>query len=113
MSTAVAESQRADRAGTLSAGEAIQLDARRRLAWPDKAGLVTAFVIAAMSAFACAIVLIAGETVTYDRLNYALAAWSGVAVLAIAAPLWLFMRAIDFLAGGPSRRQANGDHGNA
>lgn len=74
------------------------------MAWPDKAGLVIALIVAAMSAFACAAVLIAGETMTDERLNQTLAAWTGIAVLAIAVPLWLLMRVVDALAGGPSRR---------
>lgn len=80
---------------------------RAHLAWPDKAGLVIGFVVAAMSIDASAIVLIAGETVTYGRLNHALAAWAGIAVLAIAGPFWLLMRVIDTIAGGPSHRRAD------
>lgn len=66
-----------------------------------------AFVVTAMSVFACAVVLVAVETVTYGRLNHVLAVWASLAGLAIAGPLWLLMRVIDTLAGGPSRRHAD------
>lgn len=92
------------------AGRTNAVHAPRRLAWPDKAGLVIALIVSAMSVFACTIVLIVGETVTYGRLNQALAVWAGLAVLAIAGPLWLLMRVIDTLAGGPSRRHADRQH---
>ena len=142
MSTALAKSRRADWAGNVPGGDAVQLETRpfrwsrhadvadpprsdrtggragavsapRHLAWPDKAGLAIALIAAVMAAFACAIVLIAGETVAYDRLNHALALWAATAVLTTAGPLWLLMRAIDFLTGGPSRRRADRErHGN-
>jgi len=110
MSIAVAEGHRADRAESQPGGRATARSARNRLAWPEKAGLVIALIAAAMSVFACAIVLIVGETVTYGRLNNTLAIWAGMAVLAIAGPPWLLMRVIDALAGGPSRRHMDRAH---
>ncbi len=108
---ALAESRAAAPARrNLRIGRAHAVAAPRPLPWPDKAALVIAFVIAAMSMYACAIVLIAGETVTYDRLNHTLAAGTGMAVLASAGPLWLLLRVIDTLAGGPSSRRAVLDH---
>ncbi|MES2293847.1 MAG: hypothetical protein V4527_11165 [Pseudomonadota bacterium] len=77
------------------------------LAWPEKAGLVTALVIAVLSALACATVLFAAGTLSFSKLNYALAMWSGAAELTIAVPIWLLMRAIDFAANGPARRRAD------
>ena len=136
MSIAVAKGHGADRAESLPVGNAAQLEtwsvrrlrdteavvplqpdhvsgrtdpvrAPRHLAWPDKAGLVIAVIVAAMSIFACAIVLLAGETVTYGRLNNALAAWTGMAELGIALPIWLLMRVIDTVTGGPWHRHAD------
>jgi hypothetical protein len=77
---------------------------RTHLVWADKVGLVTAFVIAVLSALVCAAVLVAADTVTFSRLNHALAVWSGVAELTIALPIWLLMRGIDFATDGPARR---------
>ena len=77
------------------------------LVWPEKVGLVTALVIAVLSALACATVLFAAGTVSFSKLNYALAMWSCVAELTVALPIWLLMRAIDFAANGPARRRAD------
>ena len=86
-------------------------DAQRKriyLAWPEKVGLATALVVAVLSALACATVLFAADTVSFSKLNYALAMWSCVAELTVALPIWLLMRAIDFAANGPARRRADG-----
>jgi hypothetical protein len=76
------------------------------LAWPDKVGLVTALVIAVLSAFVCATLLLAADTMTFSRLNHLLAMWSGAAELIIALPIWLLMRGIDFAIDGPAHRRA-------
>ena len=78
---------------------------RSHLAWPDKAGLVTAALIAVLSTIICATVLMAAGSVFYVRLNYTLAEWAVSAELAIALPIWLLMRAIDFGTDGPAQRR--------
>lgn len=80
---------------------------RMHLVWPEKVGLVTALAVAVMSALVCATVLFAADTMSFGKLNHALALWSGVAELIIALPIWLIMRAIDFAANGPAHRRAN------
>ena len=77
------------------------------LVWPEKVGLVTASVIAVLSALVCATVLFAAGTVSFGKLNHVLAVWSGVAELTIALPTWLLMRGIDFAASGPAHRRAD------
>ncbi len=52
-------------------------------------------------------VLAAGETLSYGRLNHALALWTGLALVAGTLPIWLLMRTADILAGGPWRRHAD------
>ena len=92
---------RADRSGLRS-----QIPLKRmHLDWPEKVGLVTALVVFVLSAFVCAAVLFAAETVSFGKLNHALAMWSGMAELTIALPIWLLMRGIDFAANGPGRRR--------
>jgi len=80
------------------------------LPWPDRAGLVAAFIVAALAVFSWVVVFLAVETVTYGRLNDMLASWTLAAELALALPFWLGLRVIDFLCGGPCiRRQAAKD----
>ena len=76
------------------------------LVWADKVGLAAVIVIAVLSALACATVLLAADTLSFGRLNHVLAVWSGMAELAVALPIWLLMRGIDFAANGPARRRA-------
>ena len=66
-----------------------------------------AVIIAAIAIYVCVVVLVAGETVTYGRLNNALAAWTGIAELGIALPIWLLLRVMDTLTGGPWHRHAD------
>jgi hypothetical protein len=77
------------------------------LAWPEKVGLAAALAVAVFSAIACATVLFAADTLSFATLNHVLAIWSCVAVLTVALPIWLLMRAIDFAANGPARRRAD------
>jgi hypothetical protein len=79
---------------------------RTHLIWADRVGLVSVVVVAVLSAIVCVAVLLAANTVTFGRLNHALAVWSGVAELAIALPTWLLMRGIDFAIDGPAHRRA-------
>lgn len=77
------------------------------LAWPDRAGLVAAFIVAALCVFGWIVTFLSVETVTYGRLNYALAYWTVAAEMMTVAPGWLALRVIDFMKGGPeARRQA-------
>jgi hypothetical protein len=90
------------------AGLGQQIPLRRvHLVWPEKVGLVTALAVAVLSALFCVTVLYAADTVSFGKLNHALAVWSGVAELTVALPIWLLMRGVDFAANGPARRRAN------
>jgi len=80
---------------------------RIHLVWADKVGLVVAFVIAVFCVLVCAAALVAAETVTFWSLNHVLIAWSGMAELTIALPIWLVMRGIDFATNGPAHRRAD------
>ena len=75
------------------------------LAWPDRAALVAAFIIAALCVFAWIVTFLSVETVTYGRLNNALAFWTLVAEMVTAVPFWIFLRVIDFMNGGPETRR--------
>jgi len=83
------------------------------LVWADKVGLVAALAIAASAAWVCAVTFLTVGTMTYNRLDMAMASSTLAIELAIAVPIWLFMRAIDFAMRGPARRQANRTFRNA
>lgn len=80
------------------------------LAWPEKAALVTAFIIAALSIIVWITAFAAVGTMAYGRLNNTLAAWAGMAEMAIALPIWILLRTIDLIESGPRRRRAAREH---
>ena len=82
-----------------------KLSKRSHLAWPDKAGLVTAAVVAVCSTTICATLLMAAGSLFYVRLNHTLADWAVSAELTIVLPIWLLMRVIDFGVDGPAQRR--------
>ncbi len=71
------------------------------LTWADRAGLITAFAIAAAALYTAVITLLAAKTMVSPRLDEALAAWTVIAEIGIALPLWLLLRAIAYLFRGP------------
>lgn len=77
------------------------------LVWADKVGLVAAFAVAASAALVCAVTFLTVGTMTYRRLDMAMVSSTLVTELAVAAPIWLLMRAVDFAMRGPARRRAN------
>lgn len=75
------------------------------LAWPDKATLVIAVLIAALCVIVWTTTLASAGIYLYGRLDHALALWAAVAELGFALPLWLVLRLIDVVNGGPTRRR--------
>lgn len=74
------------------------------LAWPEKVALLTAVTIAALCIIVWVTALSSAGTVIYSRLNNALAAWAALAEFGTVLPLWLVLRIVDSVKGGPGRR---------
>ena len=77
---------------------------RSHLIWADKFALAIALSVAALAVVAGAVVLAAVGTASDRRLDIAVASWTALAEVVTALPAWLIMRAIDFVAGGPTHR---------
>ena len=79
--------------------------------WADRIGLAfVAFIAAAAVALSVILFIAIGSGMMSDgRLNGDIALWSGIAEVALALPLWLLLRGIDLLFGGPRRRARRGD----
>jgi hypothetical protein len=81
-----------------------------RMIWADRIAFGFAVFIAASAAAVCVILMIAiGGLAADTRLFTEIGLWAGLTELVTALPLWLLLRGIDYLAGGPrlrARREA-------
>ena len=86
------------------AGRHMSLHKRNHLIWADKFALVLALSVAALGVVAGVAVLAAVGTLSDRRLDLAVVDWIAWVEIATALPVWLIMRGIDLIAGGPSHR---------
>ncbi len=75
------------------------------LAWPEKVALVAAFIVAALCVSGWILTFLSVEFVAYGRLDNALAFWTVIAEVVTVVPIWLLLRGIDLVNGGPEARR--------
>lgn len=78
------------------------------MTWADKVALGLALLIAAASLFVWIPAAIALRTAFDGSFDRYMLLWTVEAELAIALPLWLGLRVIDFIASRSRRRAAHG-----
>lgn len=71
------------------------LEPIQQLHWADKAGLLTATIVAAGAGLLSLVAIAAVASPFFWRFDLTLMSWSLVLVGTIALPLWLGLRAID------------------
>lgn len=77
--------------------------------WADKVALGVTASIAAAGFFVWLLAIIALKTAFDGSFDRYMLFWIAEAELAVALPLWLGLRAVDWFLGGPARRQAQRD----
>ena len=74
--------------------------------WADRAGLAIAALIAFSAGLFTIVLFIGVGSLTDGRLNTTMLLWTAIAEIAVALPVWVVLRLLDLVFGGPWRRRA-------